>query len=99
MAMDILTKDILSDIGFKPLPYASITGSMNYALGRDRILTVSCVGTPNEMLFIGQLDENNEKKINDIIVLHNYDYDGYLEKEKLELLISVIGKSEKSYKK
>ena len=85
-----LTKDDLRKLGFKDIPYFTVTGSMIFDLGRNRQLSIGAVGEPNEMLFVCEIDEKDDKKVNDIICLHNYDYDGYMTEEKLVSLIKGI---------
>jgi hypothetical protein len=91
----MITTDDLLEMGFKPIPHFTIGNTYTYDLGRRRDLSMNCVGTPNEMLFICEIDEKNKLKITDIICLHNYDYDGYITKEKLKTLINCIGIGEK----
>lgn len=83
---NMLIKDDLLNIEFKELPHYTVMGSVIYDLGRKRHLSVGCVGTPNEMVFICQVDNKIKEKITDLICIHNYDYDGYLTIEKLNLL-------------
>ena len=71
-----MTTDNLLDIGFESIPHFTICNSHIYKLGRHRHLSVASVGTPNEMMFICETNEQNEKDITEIICLHNYDYDG-----------------------
>jgi hypothetical protein len=89
----MITKDDLIDIGFNEIPHYTVSRSLIYPLGRHRHLSVACVGTPNEMLFISESDDQNEKHITDIICLHNYDYDGYLSiKKVLDIINSITQK-------
>jgi hypothetical protein len=88
-----LTVEILLEIGFEKLPHWTVGNMLIYNLGRKRHLSIGSVGTPNEMLYICECDRNDHKKITDLVALHNYDYDGYLSKSKLETLISLIGVS------
>ena len=84
----MLTEEILLNLGFKNLPNFTIGNIMTYALTRNRSLSISSAGTPNEMLTINEHDRNDYKKITDIVVLHNYDYDKYLTESKLNNLIN-----------
>jgi hypothetical protein len=86
----MITKDNLIDIGFNEIPHYTVSGSLIYPLGRHRHLSVACVGSPNEMLFISESDHQDEKHITDIICLHNYDYDGYLTIKKILDIINSI---------
>jgi len=88
----MLSEEILLEIGFQKIPHFTIGNSMIYQLDRNRHLSIGSAGTPNEVLFICESDENDFRKITDLVCLHNYDYDGYLSKEKLETLINCIGK-------
>lgn len=57
-------------------------------LGRYREMSLWHVGSPNEMLFISELERGPIKnKVSDAVVLHNYDYDGQLTKERLEEIV------------
>lgn len=85
-----LTREALIDIGFKEVPHYTVVQSLVYDLGRARYLSIGCVGTPNEMLFIGQLDNDDNKKITDVVVLKNYDYDGYVSLLQIKMIISAI---------
>lgn len=96
---DKLSPDILRELGFKEVRNFTITGAMTYQLGRRRHLSVGCVGTPNETLFICESDAIDPKNTTDLICLHNYDYDGYLTVHKLQTLIKSIGTGVKPYPK
>ena len=82
----MLTKEeVIKEFGFKELPHFTVMGSLIYELGRGRFLSLGCVGTPNEVLFIGE--ENEDSAFPDAVCLHNYDYDGYLTKDRLRDLM------------
>lgn len=85
-----MTKDDFINLGFKEPPHFTIQNSLTYNLGRRRFLSIECVNTPNEMLFIYEVDDKNEKEITDLICLHNYDYDGYVTEEKIKGLIGLL---------
>jgi len=70
-----MNRQDLIDIGFHELPHETITNSLNYQLPRGRYLTIGCISTPNEMLCIAQKSKDSVVP-SDLIVLHNYDYDG-----------------------
>lgn len=78
----------LIDLGFKELPHFTIGNSLIYDLGRNRHLTFSCISDPNETIFICESDPENYKTITDLVCLHNYDYDGYIDMERLKSLIA-----------
>ncbi len=83
-----MTREELLEIGFTEMPYATIMGSLYYDLGRSRQLSVGCIGTPNEMVFLTERDETER----DIIVLRNYDYDGYTDLDTIKTIITAITK-------
>lgn len=79
-----ITREDAIKMGFIPLSHFTITDSLNFDLGRNRHLSIGNIGTPNEMVCISETDNDNPKEVLDIIVLHNYDYDGYLTEERLQ---------------
>lgn len=81
-------RDKLIAIGFKEIPTARITGSLIYDLGRRRQLGISCLQTPNEMVYLSEI--LTDGNITDIIALRNFDYDGYTTYEDILRLISLI---------
>lgn len=83
-----MTKDDVLIIGFTLVSTSMILNSLEFDIGRKRYLSLGNVGTPNEMLFIIQKD--NIGKINDIICISNYDYDGILTCEKLTKIIDIF---------
>ena len=89
-ASDPLERKSLIDLGFKEMPHFTVAHSLMYPLGRHIHLSVGCVGTPNEMLWICETDDQNDKSITEIICLHNYDYDGYLTIKKVIAIINSI---------
>ena len=86
----MINKDLLN-IGFEEIPHFTIGETVIYNLGRHRQLSASSVGTPNETLWICEIDDKNDKVITDLVCLHNYDYDGFLTIEKIKQLIECIG--------
>lgn len=79
-----MTKNELLEIGFKKIPHFTVGDSLIFNIGRARQLSISCVDTPNEMMCISEMEDMH------IIVLHNWDYDGELKKEKVEGLIKLL---------
>ena len=86
----MLSNQDFIELGFKPVPTYTIGNSLTYELGRCRCLGASAVGTPNEMMFIYEHSEEDSRNITDIITIHNYDYNGYMSKEKLTKLIQIL---------
>lgn len=68
-----LTPEVLEACGFKKMPHFTVGNNISISLGRDRVLSVSSAGTPNEMVFI---TEEQPPEVKNIIVARNYDYDG-----------------------
>ena len=84
------TTELELEIGFKKIPHFTIANSVVYDLGRNRQLSAGCVGTPNEMLWICEIDEKDNMKVTDLVCLHNWDYDKELTIEKVKTLIKTI---------
>ena len=90
----MLNREEVLKLGFEEIPHFTITNSMHYDLGRNRWLSIGDLGNPNEMMFIYECDEEDNRIITDIVALHNYD--GYLTVEKLSLLLTFFGKKIKN---
>ena len=86
-----LTPDILVKCGFEQLPHFTVQNTFFKKLGRDRVLSIACVGTPNEMVFI---TEEIPPEVKNIIVVRNYDYDGKTNLHELQQLYKAITKTE-----
>ncbi len=84
-----MTNEDLVKLGFKPLDHYTVQNSHIISLGRDRWLSVGLVGTPNEMVFVYE-QKKNTKYISDLVVVHNYDFDGYLTISKLDQIYNVF---------
>ena len=80
----------LIGIGFKELPHFTVTNNLVYDLGRNRHLSIGCLETPNEMLFICETDNNEPKHIEGLVCLKNYDYDGYIDFKMVKSIITSI---------
>ena len=71
--------------------------SFNLDLGRDRNLSIGCVGTPNLIVFLEEVERNENGDVikkNDLICVHNWDYDGELYLHQLQNLYAVLKKEE-----
>lgn len=82
----MISKDDLLELGFQEIPHFTVMGSVVYELGRNRLLTVGCAGTPNETMFIVEKSKVGDH-YTDLVCMHNHDYDGYLSKESVAALI------------
>jgi hypothetical protein len=85
-----LTEEIVLSLGFYKLPHFTIGNYLIFDLPNNRQLSLSSVGTPNEMLCITQSDYDDIKNITDVITLHNYDYHKYLNIHKLKTIIDAL---------
>ena len=90
-----LTPEILKKCGFYQLPHRTIQNSWMFNLSRDRVLSVACVGTPNEMVF---LTEEVPPEVKSIIVLRNFDYDGKTHLHQLQNLYYALTGEELNFK-
>jgi hypothetical protein len=77
-------------IGFKEISHFTVMRCLEYDLGRNRHLSFGCIGTPNEILFISEVSDTNDKEVTEVIVLRNYDYDGYTSVETVKSIITSI---------
>lgn len=85
-----LTPELLDDLGFETYPHMTVMNSKFLKLGRNRQLSVGCVGTPNEMVFLQEVADDG-MKINDLICLRNFDYDGKTYVHHLQNICAVFG--------
>jgi hypothetical protein len=77
-------------LGFEEIPHFTIGHQIFYRLGRRRLLQAGNIGDFNEMVTISTYDPNDEKNITNCIVVHNFDFDGFLTIEKVQALIDLI---------
>lgn len=70
-----LTEDILLKAGGYKLPHMTVTDSVLFDIGRDRILSIGCIEDCNQMAWLQHIEG---KKVTDLVCIHNYDYDGWL---------------------
>lgn len=82
-----LTPEILEKCGFGQLPHFTVGGNWIKGIGRNRFISIACVGTPNEIVF---LTEEEGKEVKAVIVLRNYDYDGRTYLHQLQNIIHAI---------
>lgn len=83
-------RSTLIELGFKELPHSTITASLTYDLDRNRQLSFGSIQTPNEMLYIYEVDEKDPRKITNLVCLRNFDYDGYTSIEHIKSLITFL---------
>ena len=70
-----LTEDMLLKAGGYKLPHMTVTDSVLFDIGRDRILSIGCIEDCNQMAWLQHIEG---KKVTDLVCIHNYDYDGWL---------------------
>lgn len=75
-----MTEDDLIDIGFTKKNY-----TFQYPLTRLRFLSAMSIGYPNETIWI--CCKEHDGTISDLVCIHNYDYDGYITKDRLVALL------------
>ena len=85
-----ISREELISIGFYELAHFTVMNNLLYDLGRKRHLSIGCLGTPNEMVFICQKDNSKTKKIDDLVCLRNWDYDGFTTIEAMKSIIQSI---------
>ena len=90
-----MTNQELIAIGFKEVSTFTVMNSVYFDLGRGRQLLIGDLSTPNEMMYLCEVDDKDPRKITDLVCIHNYDYDGYLTLEKVKDLINILTKSNK----
>ena len=82
-----ITKDLVTNLlGFEKLPNAISDRILIKRLGRQRSLVLENISTPKELLII----QEENYTTSDCVVLHNYNYDGYLSLHKLQNIISIF---------
>ena len=89
-----LTKEILIACGFEEPPHDTILSGMFIYIGRDRHLSVSCLGTSNEMVFLCHKGMATNAIAQDAICIHNYDFDGSLSLHQLQNLYFMLTNEE-----
>jgi hypothetical protein len=90
-----ITPEILERLGFDKHPHFTVANSRFIELGRNRVLSVQCAGTPNEIVF---LSEQSDKAVKDVICIRNYDYDGYTYVHQLQNLYHSLTGIELTFK-
>jgi hypothetical protein len=90
-----ITPEILERLGFQKHPHFTVANSRFIELGRNRVLSVECAGTQNEIVF---LSEQSDKAVKDIICIRNYDYDGYTYVHQLQNLFYALTNKELTFK-
>ncbi len=74
--VEITEEWLLKEAKAYKMPFPTITNSIIIDLGRKRILSIGNLGTSNEMVWLCQKNKFDDKKIDDLVCIRNYDYDG-----------------------
>lgn len=85
-----LTEDWLDKLGFESYPHFTVMNSKFIKLGRNRQISIGCAGTPNEMVYLQEVDVD-KRTINDLICLRNFDYDGKTYVHQIQNICAVFG--------
>lgn len=62
--------------------------SLKYHLSRNRFISILSVGTPNEVVFLCSRYADSGGVVDDLVCIHNFDYDGILTRDKIDYLIN-----------
>jgi len=90
-----LSPEVLEKCGFYQLPHFTVQNNWIKDIGRGRFISVACVGTPNEMIF---LTEEVPPEVKAVIIIRNYDYDGYTYLHDLQNIVRDFTKTELNFK-
>ena len=90
-----LTEEILLKCpNHKKVNGKNILNTIYFEIGRDRIISIGNIGTPNEMIWLCEVDRYDKQKNNDLVCLHNYDYDGKMMLHKFQNLYFALSNEE-----
>ena len=73
-----LTEEWLLKFGGEKLPHFNIGDSILFDIGRNRYISISSIGSGNEMIYLKEMNQDNGMECIDLVCLHNYDYDGFM---------------------
>ena len=90
-----MTKEDLIKLGFIEKSHKILGVCLDFELGRNRRLSFVNFRTPNEILYICEYDEKEYTVNTDLIVISNYDYDGYITYQDLCCILYGITKNPK----
>ena len=85
----ILLEQQLCELGFTKPNKNKLEISYKYHLGRRRLISARCLGTGNESMWLCYKEDMDGEVIDDLICLHNVDYDGQLTISKVKHLVEV----------
>lgn len=93
-----ITEEWLLKLGGEKIPHFTISNSIIFKTKRNQQLSFGCVGTPNFMVFLQEIDPDNENKITDLIPIHNWDYDKDMYVHQLQNLFFTLSGKELTIK-
>lgn len=89
----------LIKLGFEELPHKTLGNFLIYKIiskhNKTRIISIGFLQTPNEIVSIGELKSNN-LDYEDLTVISNFDYDGYITLERIVFLLKGLDKNFKN---
>jgi len=85
-----LSSEDLIAVGFKEQHHFIARNAVIFKLSRNRHLCMANVGTIEEELWLCESDHQNDKKIIDMVSLHNYKYNGYIDIQKIKGILSLV---------
>lgn len=93
----ILLEQQLCELGFTKPNKNKLEISYKYHLGRRRFISARCLGTGNESMWLCYKEDMDGEVIDDLICLHNVDYDGQLTISKVKHLVEFFTTTESAW--
>lgn len=93
----ILLEQQLCELGFVKPNKNKLETSYKYYLGRRRFISAMCLGTGNESMWLCYKEDMDSEIINDLICLHNVDYDGQPTISKVKHLVEFFTTTESTW--
>ena len=94
--MNLLEQQLV-EIGFTKPHRDGLELSYKYHLGRGRFISAMCLGTGNESMWLCYKEDMDGEVIDDLICLHNADYDGQLTISKVKHLVEFFTTTESAW--
>ncbi len=93
-----LTEEWLFKFGFEKIDHFTVNNAIIKNIKANKQLSFSDIGTPNEMVFLCDINNKDSKKVDDLVCIHNYDYDGYMHVHQLQNLYFALTQKELTIK-
>ena len=94
--MNLLEQQLV-ELGFTKPNRDKLELSYKYHLGRGRFISAMCLGTGNESMWLCSKENKDSVIIDDLICLHNVDYDGKLTISKVKHLLEFFTTTESAW--